>query len=265
MTRILAFLAAAAVAVSAHAGLTYSFQSVSTGMRDTTIAGTASADQGKMRLDVTRGDGAVLMDNTVALSINGGRGLQILDPAAKTYYDVDLDQLLGGVSALMQKLGGLVTISVRNVKVNTRDAGDAAAIEGYPTRRVLVDSDYDLVLDAFGQKTTIHVTTNVQSWVTAALPAEMTSVFQLSGAKTGIADIDKLVQAQMGNVNGFPLKQITTFHAAQGGTEMASTTTTTTVSGIQKKDIDAAQFELPAGYTKTDSPFDALLKNLSRR
>jgi hypothetical protein len=258
----MAFLAAAAVAVSAHAGLTYNFQSVTTGMRDSTIAGTAIADQGKMRLDLTRGDGAVLRDNAIVLSVNGGRALRIADPTAKTYYDVDLEQLLGGVSSLVQQLGGLVTISVRNVKVNTRDAGDAGTIEGYPTRRVLVDSDYDLVLDAFGQKTTIHVTTNVQSWVTAALPAEMTSVFQLSGAKSGIADIDKLVQTQMGSINGFPLKQITTFHAAQGGTEMTSTTTTTTVSGIQKKDVEASRFETPAGYAKTDSPFDALLKKL---
>jgi len=144
------------------------------------------------------------------------------------------------------------------VKVSTRDAGDGGTIEGYATRRALVDTEYDLVLDAFGQKTTMHVVTNTESWVTAALPAEMTSVFQLSGVKSGIADIDKLIEAQNGTINGFPLKQITTFHA----NDMQSTTTTT-VSGIRKKDVASAQFETPAGYAKTDSPFDALMKNLA--
>lgn len=258
MKRIVAFLAIAALAVSAHAGLTYNFQSVSTGVRDTTIAGTATADQGKMRLDVTRGDGALLKDNTIALSINGGRALRVIDPATKTFYDIDLDQLLGGVSSLVQQLNGLVTIAVKNVKVNARDGGDGGTIEGYATRRALVDTDYDLILDAFGQKTTIHVTTNVQSWVTAALPSEMTSVFQLSGVKSGIADIDKLIEAQNGAINGFPLKQIATFHA----NDMTSTTTTT-VTAIRKKDVASAQFETPVGYAKTDSPFDVLMKNLT--
>ncbi len=194
---------AIAIAKSAHAGLIYNFQSVSTGLRETTVAGTATADQGRMRLDVKRGDGTVLKDNTIALSIKGG------------------------------------------------------TIEGYATRRALVSSEYDLILDAFGQKTTIHVATNTQSWITSSLPPEMTSVFQMNGVKTGIADIDKLIQTQMGSLTGFPLKQITTFRA----NDMESTTTTT-VTGIQKKDVEAALFETPSGFTKVDSPFDALLKTM---
>ena len=260
MKRLVAFIAIAALAVSAHAGITYNFESVSTGMRDTTVAGTATADQGRMRLDIARGDGAVLRDNTVALSINSGRALRIIDPSTKTYYDVDLDQLLGGVSTLVQQLGGLVTIKVANVKVNTRDAGDGGPIEGYATRRALVDSEYDLVLDAFGQKSTIHVVTNVQSWLTQSLPPDMTSPFQLSGVKSGIADIDKLIEAQSGTMKGFPLKQITTFHANE-----INSTTTTTVSGIRTTKVDSARFATPAGYAKTDSPFDTLMKNLGAR
>jgi hypothetical protein len=257
--QISTFFIATAIAASAHAGLTYNFQSVSTGMRETTVAGTATADQGKMRLDVKRGDGTVLKDNTIALSVNDGRALRVIDPSSKTYYDVNLEQLLGGVSALAQQFGGLVKISAQNAKVKTRDDGNGGMIEGYATRRVLVSSEYDLVLDAFGQKTTIHVTTNTQSWITPSLPAEMTSVFQMNGVKTGIADIDKLIQTQMGSLTGFPLKQITTFRA----NDMDSTTTTT-VTGIQKKDVDAALFETPAGFARVDSPFDALLKNLGK-
>jgi hypothetical protein len=230
-------------------------------MNATTVSGTAAADQGKVRIDITRGDGTVLKDNTFALSINGGRGLRIVDPAEKTYFDVDLDQLLGGVTSLVQQLGGLVKVSVENVKVNARDAGDGGTIEGYATRRALVDSSYDLLLDAFGQKTTIHVVTNVQSWVTSALPAEMTSVFQMSGVKTGIAEIDKIVQAQMGSITGFPLKQISAFHAVQNGTDLSSSTTTT-ITAIQKKNVAPERFDTPEGYEKTDSPFDALVKSL---
>ncbi len=248
---------AIAIAKSAHAGLIYNFQSVSTGLRETTVAGTATADQGRMRLDVKRGDGTVLKDNTIALSINGGRALRVLDPSSKTYYDVDLDQLLGGVSALAQQFGSVVKISAANAKVKTRDDGKGGTIEGYATRRALVSSEYDLILDAFGQKTTIHVATNTQSWITSSLPPEMTSVFQMNGVKTGIADIDKLIQTQMGSLTGFPLKQITTFRA----NDMESTTTTT-VTGIQKKDVEAALFETPSGFTKVDSPFDALLKTM---
>ena len=250
MKRTVAVIAFAAISVSARAGVTYNFASVSSGPRETVVAGVATADHGHMRLDITRGDGVVLRSNTVALSIEGGHALRIIDPSSRTYYDVDLAQLLGGISALVKQLGGHVTLKVQNVRVSVGEPGDGGTIEGYATRRGRIDSEYDLELDAWGQKSTVHVATEVQSWTTDALPAEITPVFQLSGMKSGIADIDKLIESQGGAARGFPLKQITSVR-----TNEIQSTTTMTVSGIRRVTVDAAAFETPRRFRRARNPF----------
>ena len=252
MKRIVTVFAVAAIAASARAGVTYNFASVSSGMHETTVTGTATTDRGRMRIDITRGDGSVLRDHMVALSIREGQALRVLDPSARTYYDVDLEQLLGGVGAMVKQLEGLVTVRVENVTVNAQDAGDGGTIEGFATRRNLVECEYDLVLDAFGQKSTIHVATNVESWLTEALPDA--AVFQLSGGKSGIDDIDKLIEAQSGTAKGFPLKQITRLRANE-----ISSMTTMTVYDVRREEVDASRFRTPRGYrrlsrTRVSSP-----------
>lgn len=245
MKRLVAVLACAAIGVCAHAGVTYNFESVSTGVRETRVAGIATADRGRMRLDITRGDGSVLRDNTIALSIDNGRALRIIDSSSGTFYDVDLEHLLGGIAAMVKQLGGLVKIKVQNVHVNVRDAGDGGTIEGFPTRRALIECEYDLEVDAWGQKSTVHVASDVESWVTDALPSEMKSIFQVSAMKSGIDDIDKLIESQSGALSGFPLKQITSVR-----TNEITATTMMTVSGIHSVTVDSATFKTPRGFRK---------------
>src|SRR3954447_8915945 len=62
MNRIVAVIAVSLAAVSSRAAITYDFRSVSSGVRETTLAGTATSDRGQMRIDISRGDGAVLHD-----------------------------------------------------------------------------------------------------------------------------------------------------------------------------------------------------------
>lgn len=243
MKRFVAVLAVAATSVAARAGVTYDFQTVSSGTRETVLAGTATTDGGRMRIEITRGDGAVLRDNTVALSIHDGRALRIIDPSSRTYHDIDLEELLGGVGAIEKKLEGSVTVKVDNVSVASRDMGDGGAMEGFATRRQVIDTEYDLILDAFGQKSTTHVVMTVETWLTSALPDGCP--FQLASAKSGIGDIDKLIDAQTGAAKGFPLKQITTFSANE-----IHSTMTMTVSGVRQERVDAARFATPRGYRK---------------
>jgi hypothetical protein len=248
MKRMVAALVVAATSVVARAAVTYDFQSVSSGTHETTVAGTATTDHGRMRIDITHGNSAVLRDNTVALSIKDGRALRILDPSSRTYYDIDLDRLLGGIGALVKQLDGRVTVTIENVKVTTIDDGDGGTMEGYSTRRAIIDSEYDMILDAFGQKSTVHVMTTVERWLTRELPEG--SVFQLAGAKSGIEDIDKLIDAQSGVAKGFPLKQITTVSANE-----IHSTTTMIVSGVRTDAVDEARFATPHGYRKTTPRF----------
>ena len=244
-------------AVQTTAGVTYEFRSVTSGVKKTTLAGVAKIDGGRFRIDLSTGDGLLFHDNAVVLSPDSGKTLHVLDPKAQTYYELRLDDLLGEVSALLKQFGS--SVAVTNERVRARDAGSGGTIEGYATRRHVVDTSCQVVLKALGETFPVDVRMTSQSWSAPQLPGEWMNVFQIQGVKTGIAGLDRLIAAQSATTRGFPLKQITTTRMTQRGLEMTSTTTAT-VSGLRMMSFPPATFVLPAGWKKVDSPITRLTK-----
>src|ERR1051325_4002438 len=113
----------AALAPAAFAGIVYNFQSTSSGTRAATLAGRTEAEGTNLRVELATGDGMLFKDGAIVLSSDGGRTLHVVDPGSKTYYDLQLDQILGGAGSMFKQLGDAVKISVSNPKVTTRDAG----------------------------------------------------------------------------------------------------------------------------------------------
>jgi hypothetical protein len=259
MKAIAVFLAAALGSTTSWAALQYRFQSVtSAGGKEQIVSGTAKVDGARMRLDIEHGDELLMTDGAVVVSANSGKMLLVANPAQKTYYELNLDDLMGGAGSLLGQLGGLVDISFSNQKVDAKDDGDGGVIEGFPTHKSTLTTTYDMNLSGMGQSMTTHVQLRSQTWATDKLPASAATFVQSAGAKTGIESVDKLIGAQGGTVKGFPLKQVTTTSMAVAG-KNTDTTTTVTVSDIQKDArIVDTQFDLPAGYTKIPSPLEDL-------
>src|SRR5438067_8357169 len=91
------------ILVAAHpmfAGTSYHFQSNSEGLMQTTIAGTAEVDGGKMRMQMAQGDGLMFKSNSIVLSSDGGKTLTVLDPSTRTYFDMSIDNLASTMGAL---------------------------------------------------------------------------------------------------------------------------------------------------------------------
>lgn len=262
MKRLCAAILVAA-APCAFAGLTYKTQSTTTGFRNVTIAGSVAVDGPRLRMDVTKGDNMVFKDNSIVMSTDAGKTMAVFDPSSKTFYDLRLEEILGGANSVLQGLGDLVKIEFANPRVSVRDAGDGGAIEGYPTRKFVLDASYDMNINAMGQPITSHMSMNTESWTTDKLAPEMTSFLQMRGLRTGVEVIDKLIEAQSSTMRGFPLKQISTLHVSQGGQDMTMVTTATT-SDIQQKNVDASQFVTPAGYTKVDDPITKMMKAMKQ-
>ncbi len=251
-----------ALASSAFAGLTYKVQSSTTGVQNVTIAGNVAVDGSRLRMDVTSGDNLLFKDNSVVLSTDGGKTMSVLDPSTKNYYDLQLDQVLGSTTAMLKNLGDMVKVTFDNSQVNFRDGGNGGPVEGYPTHKFVVDAAYDMNIDAMGSKMTTHMTMSTESWTTDQLAAELSSFLQTRGMRTGVEAVDRLIEAQSG-VRGFPLKQVSTVHITQRGNEMTMVTTST-VTNIEKKAVEAAQFAMPAGYTKVDDPVTKMMKQLKQ-
>ena len=250
------------VCAPAFAGLTYKAQSETTGLRNATINGTVSVDGTHMRMDVVQGDNMVFKDNAVVLSNDGGKTMSVLDPSTKTYYDLQLDDLLGSATSMLSKMGDMVKVTFDNAHVSVRDAGDGGRLEGFATRKYILDASYDMNIDALGQKITTHMSMNTETWSTPDLSAEMSSFLQMRGVRTGIDAVDKLIEAQSTAMKGFPLKEVSTIKVSQGGGSDMTMTTTASVTDIARKNIDASTFAMPAGYTKTDDPVSKMMKQI---
>ncbi|HEY8131482.1 MAG TPA: DUF4412 domain-containing protein [Thermoanaerobaculia bacterium] len=251
-----------ALACSAFAGVTYKVQSSTTGVRNVTIAGNVAVEGSRLRMDVTSGDNMLFKDNSVVLSNDGGKTMSVLDPSTKNYYDLQIEQVLGSTAGMLRNLSDMVKVTFDNPQVNFRDGGNGGTVQGYPTRKFTVDAAYDMNIDAMGSKMTTHMTMSTESWTTDQLAAELSSFLQTRGLRTGVEGVDRLIEAQSG-VRGFPLKQVSTVHVNQRGNDLTMVTTST-VTNIQKKTIDAAQFAMPAGYTKVDDPVTRMMNQLKQ-
>jgi Domain of unknown function (DUF4412) len=262
MKRVFTLLLLLAAATSALGGVTYKVQSSTTGLRNTTIAGTVAVDGQRMRMDVATGDNLLFKDNSIVLSSDGGKTMSVFDPATKTYYEMQLDQMIGAAMAGLRS-NPMFNVAFENPTVAVRDEGDGEPIEGYRTHKSALDASYDIAIDAMGQKITSHLDMRTESWTTDQLSGEFANFLQQRGIHTGIPEIDKLIDAQRGAVKGFPLKQISNIKVNQGGND-TTMTTTATVSNIEKKNIAASQFVMPTGYTKVDDPVSKMMKAFAK-
>ena len=245
-------------AASVLGGVTYEFRMVTVGAQGMTISGKVAAEGLNLRMEVDQGDGRVFKDDSIILSRDGGKTLLVFDPSAKTYFQLTLEEMTRGAAAALES--SLATVTFDPPKASVHDAGDGEKIEGFPTRKMIVDASIVMRIEAMGQTLASPIILHSENWGTDKIDASARNLFQLSNPRTGIEAFDKLMDAQAAAFAGrFPLKQITTMRVTQDGRDMV-TTTTATVTKIKQKAIDSAAFADPVGYRKVDDPLKALMK-----
>lgn len=237
------------VALHATAGITYDFRTSTSGMQASEQQGHVSVDGSNVRLEFRSGDGAMFHDGTVALSHDGGNKLQVLDPAEKTYWELDVTSITPAGLADMLKM--------TNEKVNVKDAGNGGTVEGYPTHHKVITASADM--SVAGAPAGMHIELTMESWTTDKIPPEAAAFLQRRLGSTGLPMLDKLIAAQSEAVKGFPLKQITKMNVAQNGSTMIEMTSTTNVSNVKTASLAPAMFAVPAGYRKVASPVEKLM------
>src|SRR5579884_1187411 len=168
------------LAPCAFGALTYKAESNTTGMRNATITGTVTVDGARMRMDVTKGDNMIFKDNSVVLSSDGGKTMSVFDPSSKTFYDLKIDEIIGGGSSILKGIGDLVKFDFANPKVSVTDGGDGGTVAGFPTHKYLLSASYDININAMGQQLTTHIDMDTDSWTTDKLAAEMSSFLQMN-------------------------------------------------------------------------------------
>jgi len=204
--------------VSARAGVTYSFQSSTTGMAEANLSGSVASDGPKMRVQFTRGDGNVFADDSVAITTDGGKTVSVADPGAKTFYVMPVADLAAGLGA-----SGLMKATSPQAKVTDAGAGPV-----------------------------------MEAWITDRLPAATADFIGTKAFHTGFPAVDRVIDAQSAALRGgFALKEVMTI-AAKGGLLDYSTTATAVMSNVKVQAVAPSEFVIPAGYARVESPLEKL-------
>jgi len=217
------------------------------------MTGRGVIDGSRSRVDFLAGTGYPI--GTYVITTDGSKTLTFVDPAKKTYVDVNA---AGVASAL-----GSARISISNKKVTMTQLEDHPVLAGLPTDHYRLTIKYDITV-AFG---TIPLTQTVNEiidkWVTQAL-GEVGETFLGSGAvHTGNPELDELIDTENTKVKGFALRQsisVTTLNGNPGpqaskiqlNRSLTQTRELTVTSIEPKATISNDLFVVPATFHKPD-------------
>src|ERR1041385_1008745 len=160
--------AAALLAAASFAGTTYDFHNdtrdMIMGQGQPVLEGTVAVDGPNMKMTITRGDNMVFKSGWIVLSRDSGKTIAVYDPAEKTVFEMRSDDLATKLTDSLASSGMKLTTGKPSVTV--KDAGDGGVLEGFPTKKSLLDASIDLSMALNGQSVTWKMSLHGESWTT---------------------------------------------------------------------------------------------------
>lgn len=177
--------------------------------------------------------------------------LYLLNPEEKTYSELPFNTIFKLVGAM----GKLVKIKISNPEVKLEKLGKETVL-GFACNHYKMVVDYDMEMKIVLIKSRGHEHIEKEVWAAPQVKAlsEMGEAFRYRDFKTGMQDLDDLIEAQMrAEANlGFPLKTVSvTTSIDKKGNSKEKSRVTQEVLSIGTKNLPASTFEIPADYKKT--------------
>lgn len=235
------------VSTPLFAGLRYHFESSAGGR--VVMSGHVSVEGKKSRIEIDRGDRLLFRDGAVVL--NGpGSTLYVLDSKSRQYSVLDPSEMLTALKSLLGD-SSLVDIRATNPRFTVRNLGGAGKIERFDVQKFAVDSSCDLTVSVGGAATRVRLRSASQIWTTPQLSRDYASFIQEREMKTGIAELDALLEKQSASVTGFPLRQVVST-TIEVNDRVTRVTSLVTIDHVEQKAMPATLFELPKGYKRVE-------------
>jgi len=191
---------------------------------------------------------------TYILSKDGGKTIYLVNPQDKSYAEWSLQGMLGAVGAIMNGMGPLLKVQFADLKSTKLGEDDGGTVVGLPTRHYKYRTTYTMTVKVLGMGNTADVVSDQDVWATSRLTDLGLGVWlRAEPQRTGNAEFDKLIAAESGRFQGFPLKVVTTnTSTSKKGDKTTTTRSTMEVTSLDASaSIPASTFEIPAGYKET--------------
>lgn len=249
-------LTLALAALPAFAGIHY--KSV-TKTEDAQTKGSSMAVEGwvageKARVEFKDSGNPAAKEGSWLLTKDGGKTIFLVDPEEKTYAEWNLQAMLGLVGSVMQGMGPLLKIEFSDPKVEKLLEEDGGTVAGLPTRHYKYRTSYIMKMRVLGMANEANVVTEQDIWSTDRLQDVALGIWLRSDPpRTGNEQFDKLITAEAGKTQGFPLRTVTVSTTTQKkGNKQTVTRSTMEVTQLDTSaNVPGSSFEIPAGYKET--------------
>jgi hypothetical protein len=213
---------------------------------NTTIKGWVEGDRAKIEFQAS--ENPMMPAGTYLITSDGGRTLYMVNPEQKSYSKWDMDAMMGFAGGAMKMLG--VAFSQPKIEKLAEEKGPS--LFGLSTRYYRFRTTYTMTMNFMGMKRSTETTQEEETWATEQLADPgFKAWLNQKPAKTGNAELDKLMEAEIGKmVKGFPLKKITSVTQKDSDGKVQTQKATMEVTSLSKRDVPATAFELPQGYTE---------------
>ncbi|MDJ0838837.1 MAG: DUF4412 domain-containing protein [Acidobacteriota bacterium] len=214
-------------------------------------------DGAKARILFRENDNPTAKPGSYILTNDGGKTLYLVNPEDQNYMEWSMDMVMSMAGAV----GGMLQIQFDNLKTEKLEESDGDRIHGFDTKRYKYKTSYDMNMKVLGMRRAHSVETEQESWVAGKLKDVALGVWlRNTPPSTGDEELDKLIEADMGKVQGFPLRSRTKTVTKQWNKKRTKVKresisySNTEVKTFKKTSIDGARFKIPQGYTMIDSP-----------
>jgi hypothetical protein len=206
----------------------------------------ASGDSGKVVFEES--ENPMMGKGTYIITKDGGKTMFLVDPKEKTYMKWDLESMMGLLGGAMK----MMNLKFTDPKVEALGEEPDGLVAGVPTVHYRFHTTYAMSMSFMMMKTNSRVVKEEEIWAATKLADAALGIWlRKAPPKTGNEDMDKLIQAEMSKVKGFPLKRKTMTTSTDEKDKKEVTTITMEVTELQMVPVPDSTFEIPSDYKET--------------
>ncbi len=200
------------------------------------------------RVEFKKSENPMLSEDSVILS-KDLKSVYLLNTKDKTYAELDFEKLMQSMANIT---GSLLNLQIENPKVEVRAGNEDKNILGFPCKHIIVETSYDMKMKVLFIKNKQKIHYISQYWIAKDFPLILKDYYQEKSFKTGIPDLDKLIEQETSAVKGMvlKLKKVTETKNEKG--EISKVYEETEIIKIEEKDLPSSYFEIPKDYKKIE-------------
>lgn len=264
MKRLSTFLFLCGMVMRVHAqGMSYDMKTTAdmpdprTGVATSRVmsAGHGQFSGGNTRIDFTESmmPGGMMGAGSYMIVHNTSPVVTYVFPAKHEYLELDRNEISKDAAEAQKALGGIAKTEITGVVVDMKPLGAGETIEGNPTVKFRMTTDYTMNLTMMGHTTSSAQHSINDLWIAPGLDGQMNPMArQATNAGGPMASLTEAMKKAYAKLpNGLVLKAVVSTESEAGG-KKRNNVMTMQVSNLKRASVDAAIFIVPTGYTKTE-------------